>query len=73
MRILLGNLYQLAIKDRLVTVKFDYKAKTTQMGSPIFRRILHVSLGFTAFVCLVLSLTIGARHKPKRGRCLPLS
>jgi murein DD-endopeptidase MepM/ murein hydrolase activator NlpD len=39
-------------------VKFDYKPNTNQKGSPIFRRTLHVSLGFTVFVCLVLSFSL---------------
>ncbi len=29
------------------------------MGSPIFRRTLHVGLGFIAFVCLMLALSLG--------------
>ncbi len=35
-------------------MKFDYKPKAAQMRSPILKRTLHVSLGFMAFVCLVI-------------------
>jgi len=47
-------------------VKFDYKPTASQMGSPIFRRTLHVSLGFTAFVCLVFALSLGKSRSPSR-------
>ncbi|HXH54140.1 MAG TPA: peptidoglycan DD-metalloendopeptidase family protein [Gammaproteobacteria bacterium] len=39
-------------------MKFDYKQKTNQKGSRIFRRTLHVSLGFAAFISLVLSFPL---------------
>jgi len=39
-------------------VKFDYKPNTNQKGSPIFRRTLHVGLGFTAFLCLVMLFSL---------------
>jgi murein DD-endopeptidase MepM/ murein hydrolase activator NlpD len=45
-------------------VKFDYKPNIHQKGSPIFKRALHVSLGFTAFVCLVFSFSLSKSSKP---------
>jgi murein DD-endopeptidase MepM/ murein hydrolase activator NlpD len=35
-------------------VKFDYKPNANQMGSPIFKRALHVCLGVAVFVCAML-------------------
>lgn len=39
-------------------MKFDYKPKANQKGSPIFKRTLHVSLGFAAFVCTIFSFSL---------------
>lgn len=44
-------------------MKFDYKPKNKKIGSPICRRTLHVTLGFAAFVCLALGLTLGRAGK----------
>ncbi len=40
-------------------MKFDYKPNAPRVGSPILRRTLHVGLGFTAFICLMLALSLG--------------
>lgn len=40
-------------------MKFDYKPKNKKIGSPIYRRTVHVTMGFAAFVCLTLGLTLG--------------
>lgn len=45
-------------------MKFDYKPNANQMGSPIFRRTIHVSLGFTAFICVVLSFSLSKPSDP---------
>lgn len=40
-------------------MKFDYKPNTNKKKkSPIFKRSLHVGLGFTTFVCIVFSLSL---------------
>jgi len=58
-------------------VKFDYKPraiplgppvffkpKPTFLGSPIFRRTLHVGFGFTAFFCLALAVSLDKPSLP---------
>lgn len=37
-------------------MKFDYKPKMSQKGSPILRRVFHVGLGFVAVTCVLFSL-----------------
>lgn len=56
--------YQQKHLRTIVAVKFDYKPNANQKGSPIFRRTLHVSLGFTAFVCVVLSFSLSKPSDP---------
>lgn len=53
-------------------MRIDYKTKVIQpqMGSPIFRRTMHVGLGFTAFVCLALSVTLGKNVPSKNEMAL---
>lgn len=38
-------------------MKFDYKPKISQTGSPILRRVFHVGLGFVAVTCVLFSFT----------------
>ncbi len=52
-------------------MKLDYKPKIKKKkGSPIFRRTLHVSLGFIMFVCLMLSFSF---FRPFGSTTPPLS
>jgi murein DD-endopeptidase MepM/ murein hydrolase activator NlpD len=40
-------------------VKFDYKPKMPQMGSPIYKRALHVTLGVAIATCVALAISFG--------------
>ncbi len=42
------------------------------MGSPILKRTIHVSLGFTAFICLVLVLSVSLRKSTKSYNSLQI-
>lgn len=53
-------------------MKFDYKPKANQMGSPICRRTIHVTLGFAAFVCVVVALSFGKPNPEKNIAVAPL-